>query len=212
MAPRRARQLHFGLSELGTVSTSVPTKGTTCLTSSNRSRVMFQLPCPRKARRASYLLIPPSSWFQLPCPRRARLVICGFTALLRMFQLPCPRRARRQGNILWVTSRSFNYRAREGHDPSATTHLGLISRFNYRARGGHDLRNIGNAQPTMFQLPCPRRARRRRPLHGLLLGCFNYRARGGHDQSADVLLGALRFQLPCPRRARHDADRRGPHQ
>ncbi len=160
MAPRRARQLHFGLSELGTVSTSVPTKGTTCLTSSNRSRVMFQLPCPRRARRASYLLIPPSSWFQLPCPRRARpssrcsssvgnsvsttvpaegtTVTVAASPSCFLFQLPCPRRAR----------------------PPASTSGRNTSEFQLPCpRRARPDTQISECKLFKFQLPCPRRAR-----------------------------------------------------
>ena len=76
------------------VSTTVPAKGTTKTVRKITLLVGFQLPCPRRARRASKRPTTPYSGFQLPCPRRAR-----------------PRK-----RVGVYSIYRFNYRAREGHD------------------------------------------------------------------------------------------------
>ena len=105
--------------------------------------------------------------------------------------------------FLCVKISSFNYRAREGHDQKLLLTDFTPEGFNYRAREGHDTGRrraapdvtVSTTVPAkgttfiaalkqsrlMFQLPCPRRARRNGARWVLFAESFNYRAREGHD-------------------------------
>ena len=105
-----------------------------------------------------------------------------------MFQLPCPRRARRLWARRTTGKRSFNYRAREGHDATIGNRRDILFSFNYRAREGHDgtdyefysdidVSTTVPAKGTTFALVVVIYA----------VAGFNYRAREGHDTVKKIL-------------------------
>ena len=117
---------------------------------------------------------------------------------LSVFQLPCPRRARQALREPGRAPSRFNYRAREGHDGDKRFLPQLEDVSTTVPAKGTTWRTCRLGARPLFQLPCPRRARRQNACHTAILGGFNYRAREGHD-GITVLYGNTNIFFPILR-------------
>ncbi len=161
---KRARKGHdmnsFNFFKRRHVSTTVPAKGTTDVSAGNSHTPCFNY----RAREGHDVVVGDTLMPETGFNYRAReghdtAVVArrdlpdvsttvpakGTTFPLRIlygcrwFQLPCPRRARPVQFRPAAPTFCFNYRARGGHDASASPPATSGRCFNYRARGGHDI-------------------------------------------------------------------------